>query len=66
MEELAALPIVKVFPSGKYTGTQLKLAIRTLRGLLDQGIPSKELEVSGSSRLGGVLKMSSYSNTSYS
>lgn len=44
VEELAALPIVKVFPSGKYTGTQLKLAIRTLRGLLDQGIPSKELE----------------------
>ncbi|XP_047573848.1 tyrosine-protein phosphatase non-receptor type 13 isoform X7 [Lutra lutra] len=43
-EELAALPIVKVLPSGKYTGTKLKSVIQTLRGLLDQGIPSKELE----------------------
>ncbi|XP_044080526.1 tyrosine-protein phosphatase non-receptor type 13 isoform X7 [Neovison vison] len=43
-EELGALPIVKVLPSGKYTGTKLKSVIRTLRGLLDQGIPSKELE----------------------
>lgn len=46
-EELAAVPIVKVPPSGKYTGTKLKSVIRMLRGLLDQGIPSKELEVSG-------------------
>ncbi|XP_062963701.1 tyrosine-protein phosphatase non-receptor type 13 isoform X4 [Cynocephalus volans] len=43
-EELAALPVVKVLPSGKYTGTKLKSVIRMLRGLLDQGIPSKELE----------------------
>ncbi|KAM5282588.1 tyrosine-protein phosphatase non-receptor type 13 isoform 11-T11 [Hipposideros larvatus] len=43
-EELAALPIVKVLPSGRYTGTKLKSVIRMLRGLLDQGIPSKELE----------------------
>ncbi|XP_066137266.1 tyrosine-protein phosphatase non-receptor type 13 isoform X5 [Saccopteryx bilineata] len=43
-EELVALPIVKVLPSGKYTGTKLKSVIRMLRGLLDQGIPSKELE----------------------
>ncbi|XP_043428186.1 tyrosine-protein phosphatase non-receptor type 13 isoform X13 [Prionailurus bengalensis] len=43
-EELAAVPIVKVPPSGKYTGTKLKSVIRMLRGLLDQGIPSKELE----------------------
>ncbi|XP_015441532.1 tyrosine-protein phosphatase non-receptor type 13 isoform X9 [Pteropus alecto] len=43
-EELAALPIVKVLPSGKYTGTKLKSVIRMMRGLLDQGIPSKELE----------------------
>ncbi|XP_076999029.1 tyrosine-protein phosphatase non-receptor type 13 isoform X2 [Tamandua tetradactyla] len=43
-EELAALPIIKVLPSGKYTGTKLKSVIRMLRGLLDQGIPSKELE----------------------
>lgn len=46
-EELAAVPVVKVLPSGKYTGTRLKSVIRMLRGLLDQGIPSKELEVSG-------------------
>ncbi|XP_042637982.1 tyrosine-protein phosphatase non-receptor type 13 [Orycteropus afer afer] len=43
-EELAALPIIRVLPSGKYTGTRLKSVIRMLRGLLDQGIPSKELE----------------------
>ncbi|XP_047421821.1 tyrosine-protein phosphatase non-receptor type 13 isoform X3 [Sciurus carolinensis] len=43
-EELAALPVVKVAPSGKYTGAKLKSVIRMLRGLLDQGIPSKELE----------------------
>ncbi|XP_038625082.1 tyrosine-protein phosphatase non-receptor type 13 isoform X1 [Tachyglossus aculeatus] len=43
-EELAALPIVKVIPSGKYTGSGLKSVIRMLRGLLDQGVPSKELE----------------------
>uniref|UniRef100_A0A4X1U0P9 Tyrosine-protein phosphatase non-receptor type 13 n=1 Tax=Sus scrofa TaxID=9823 RepID=A0A4X1U0P9_PIG len=43
-EELTALPIVKVLPSGKYAGTELKSVIRMLRGLLDQGIPSKELE----------------------
>uniref|UniRef100_A0A8D2DD85 Tyrosine-protein phosphatase non-receptor type 13 n=1 Tax=Sciurus vulgaris TaxID=55149 RepID=A0A8D2DD85_SCIVU len=43
-EELAAFPVVKVAPSGKYTGTKLKSVIRMLRGLLDQGIPSKELE----------------------
>ncbi|XP_032095586.1 tyrosine-protein phosphatase non-receptor type 13 isoform X7 [Sapajus apella] len=43
-EELAALPVVKVLPSGKYTGANLKSVIRILRGLLDQGIPSKELE----------------------
>ncbi|XP_059970275.1 tyrosine-protein phosphatase non-receptor type 13 isoform X7 [Mesoplodon densirostris] len=43
-EELTTLPIVKLLPSSKYTGTELKSIIRMLRGLLDQGIPSKELE----------------------
>ncbi|XP_053456675.1 tyrosine-protein phosphatase non-receptor type 13 isoform X2 [Nycticebus coucang] len=43
-EELAALPVIKVLPAGKYTGAKLKSVIRMLRGLLDQGIPSKELE----------------------
>lgn len=45
-EEVATLPVIEVRPSGKYTGTRLKSVIRTLRGLLDQGVPSKELEVS--------------------
>ncbi|XP_046512398.1 tyrosine-protein phosphatase non-receptor type 13 isoform X13 [Equus quagga] len=43
-EELAVLPIVRVLPSGRYTGSKLKAVLRMLRGLLDQGIPSKELE----------------------
>ncbi|XP_069341637.1 tyrosine-protein phosphatase non-receptor type 13 isoform X7 [Eulemur rufifrons] len=43
-EELAALPVVRVLPSGKYTGAKLKSVIRMLRGLLEQGVPSKELE----------------------
>ncbi|KAM5271776.1 tyrosine-protein phosphatase non-receptor type 13 [Ctenodactylus gundi] len=43
-EELATLPVIRVPPSGKYTGIKLKSVIRMLRGLLDQGIPSKELE----------------------
>uniref|UniRef100_A0A8D2L2E4 Tyrosine-protein phosphatase non-receptor type 13 n=1 Tax=Varanus komodoensis TaxID=61221 RepID=A0A8D2L2E4_VARKO len=43
-EELAALPVVQVLPSGKYTGTKLKSTIRMLRGLLEQGIPCKEIE----------------------
>ncbi|XP_036751753.2 tyrosine-protein phosphatase non-receptor type 13 isoform X10 [Manis pentadactyla] len=42
-EELTTLPVVKVLPTGKYTGTKLKSVIQMLRGLLDQGIPSKEL-----------------------
>ncbi|XP_037065127.1 tyrosine-protein phosphatase non-receptor type 13 isoform X6 [Peromyscus leucopus] len=43
-EELAALPVVRVPPSGKYTGTQLQATIRMLQGLLDQGIPAQELQ----------------------
>ncbi|CAH6881685.1 Ptpn13 [Phodopus roborovskii] len=43
-EELAALPVVRVHPSGKYTGTQLQATVRTLQGLLDQGIPAQELQ----------------------
>ncbi|XP_019060495.1 tyrosine-protein phosphatase non-receptor type 13 isoform X14 [Fukomys damarensis] len=43
-EELAALPVVRVLPLGKYTGARLKSVIQMLRGLLEQGIPSKELE----------------------
>ncbi|XP_041497967.1 tyrosine-protein phosphatase non-receptor type 13 isoform X4 [Microtus oregoni] len=43
-EELAVLPVVRVPPSGKYTGTQLQATIRTLQGLLDQGIPAQELQ----------------------
>ncbi|XP_013358193.1 PREDICTED: tyrosine-protein phosphatase non-receptor type 13 isoform X4 [Chinchilla lanigera] len=43
-EELAALPVVRVLPSGRYSGARLKSVIQMLQGLLDQGIPSKELE----------------------
>nr|XP_056711281.1 tyrosine-protein phosphatase non-receptor type 13 [Euleptes europaea] len=43
-EELAALPVVRVLPSGKYTGSKLKSTVRMLRGLLEQGVPSKEIE----------------------
>ncbi|XP_068024126.1 LOW QUALITY PROTEIN: tyrosine-protein phosphatase non-receptor type 13 [Melanerpes formicivorus] len=43
-EELSALPTVNVLPGGKYCGAQLKSVIRMLRGLLEQGVPSKEIE----------------------
>ncbi|XP_060103071.1 tyrosine-protein phosphatase non-receptor type 13 [Heteronotia binoei] len=43
-KELAALPVVQVLPSGKYTGSKLKSTVRMLRGLLEQGVPSKEIE----------------------
>ncbi|XP_026543714.1 tyrosine-protein phosphatase non-receptor type 13-like, partial [Notechis scutatus] len=43
-EELAALPVVQFFPSGNYTGSKLKSTIQKLRGVLEQGVPSKEIE----------------------
>uniref|UniRef100_A0A803V2Q9 Tyrosine-protein phosphatase non-receptor type 13 n=1 Tax=Ficedula albicollis TaxID=59894 RepID=A0A803V2Q9_FICAL len=43
-EEISALPAVNVLPGGKYSGAKLKSAIRMLRGLLEQGVPSKEIE----------------------
>ncbi|XP_066488255.1 tyrosine-protein phosphatase non-receptor type 13 [Tiliqua scincoides] len=43
-EELAVLPVVQVLSSSKYTGTTLKSTIRMLKGLLEQGVPSKEIE----------------------
>ncbi|XP_010213962.1 PREDICTED: tyrosine-protein phosphatase non-receptor type 13 [Tinamus guttatus] len=43
-EDISALPTVKVVPGGKYTGARLKSVIRMLRGLLEQGVPSKEIE----------------------
>ncbi|XP_019381501.1 PREDICTED: tyrosine-protein phosphatase non-receptor type 13 isoform X2 [Gavialis gangeticus] len=43
-EELSILPIIKVLPGGKYTGAKLKSVIRMLHGLLEQGVPSKEIE----------------------
>ncbi|XP_034296322.1 tyrosine-protein phosphatase non-receptor type 13 isoform X5 [Pantherophis guttatus] len=43
-EELAALPVVQIFPSGNYTGTKLKSTTQKLRGVLEQGVPSKEIE----------------------
>ncbi|KAM7053347.1 tyrosine-protein phosphatase non-receptor type 13 isoform 4-T4 [Acridotheres tristis] len=43
-EEISALPAVNVLPGGKYSGAKLKSVIRMLRGLLEQGVPSKEIE----------------------
>nr|XP_041571890.1 tyrosine-protein phosphatase non-receptor type 13 isoform X4 [Taeniopygia guttata] len=43
-EEISALPTVNVLPGGKYSGAKLKSVIRILRGLLEQGVPSKEIE----------------------
>ncbi|XP_048796912.1 tyrosine-protein phosphatase non-receptor type 13 isoform X6 [Lagopus muta] len=43
-EEISALRAVSVLPGGKYCGAKLKAAIRVLRGLLEQGVPSKEIE----------------------
>ncbi|XP_050183325.1 tyrosine-protein phosphatase non-receptor type 13 isoform X4 [Myiozetetes cayanensis] len=43
-EEISALRIVNVLPGGKYSGAKLKSVIRMLRGLLEQGVPSKEIE----------------------
>lgn len=45
-EEISALSAVNVLPGGKYSGAKLKSVIRMLRGLLEQGVPSKEIEVS--------------------
>lgn len=45
-EEISALPAVNVLPGGKYSGAKLKSVIRMVRGLLEQGVPSKEIEVS--------------------
>uniref|UniRef100_A0A8B9R2D4 Tyrosine-protein phosphatase non-receptor type 13 n=1 Tax=Anas platyrhynchos TaxID=8839 RepID=A0A8B9R2D4_ANAPL len=43
-EEISSLPTVNVLPGGKYSGAKLKSVIRMLRGLLEQGVPSKEIE----------------------
>ncbi|XP_027743071.1 tyrosine-protein phosphatase non-receptor type 13 [Empidonax traillii] len=43
-EEISALRTVNVLPGGKYSGAKLKSVIRMLRGLLEQGVPSKEIE----------------------
>uniref|UniRef100_A0A8C6JTS3 Tyrosine-protein phosphatase non-receptor type 13 n=1 Tax=Melopsittacus undulatus TaxID=13146 RepID=A0A8C6JTS3_MELUD len=43
-DEISALPTVNVLPGGKYSGAKLKSVIRMLRGLLEQGVPSKEIE----------------------
>ncbi|XP_071609726.1 tyrosine-protein phosphatase non-receptor type 13 [Heliangelus exortis] len=43
-EEISVFPTVNVLPGGKYSGAKLKSVIRTLHGLLEQGVPSKEIE----------------------
>ncbi|KAM8939670.1 tyrosine-protein phosphatase non-receptor type 13 [Pelodytes ibericus] len=43
-EQVSKLPYVTVLPSGRYSGSDLKLVIRLIRGMLEQGAPSKEFE----------------------
>ncbi|XP_075462010.1 tyrosine-protein phosphatase non-receptor type 13 isoform X4 [Ascaphus truei] len=43
-EELSSLPLVRVVPSGRYSGSNLQLVIRLIRDMLDQDVPSKEFE----------------------
>ncbi|KAJ6657517.1 hypothetical protein lerEdw1_002452 [Lerista edwardsae] len=53
-EELAVLPVVQVRPSSKYAGSALKSTIRMLKGLLEQGVPSKEIEMTRQECLWGA------------
>ncbi|KAM4807873.1 tyrosine-protein phosphatase non-receptor type 13 [Rhinophrynus dorsalis] len=43
-EELFSLPLVKVLPLGRYSGSNLKMVIRLIHGMLEQGAPSNEFE----------------------
>ncbi|XP_068089583.1 tyrosine-protein phosphatase non-receptor type 13 isoform X2 [Hyperolius riggenbachi] len=43
-ERLSSLPLVKVQPTGRYSGINLKMVIRQIRSMLDQGAPAKEFE----------------------
>ncbi|XP_075140709.1 tyrosine-protein phosphatase non-receptor type 13 isoform X2 [Leptodactylus fuscus] len=43
-EKLSSLPLVQVMPMGRYSENKLKLVIRQIRSMLEQGVPAKEFE----------------------
>ncbi|TSK72179.1 Tyrosine-protein phosphatase non-receptor type 13 [Bagarius yarrelli] len=43
-EELTSLPLVRVVPTGQYTGPKLNSVVRMMRGLLEQKVPLQEFE----------------------
>ncbi|XP_075059099.1 tyrosine-protein phosphatase non-receptor type 13 isoform X3 [Mixophyes fleayi] len=43
-EKLPSLSLVRVLPSGRYSGNNLKMVIRQIRSMLEQGVPAKEFE----------------------
>ncbi|XP_077332510.1 tyrosine-protein phosphatase non-receptor type 13 isoform X12 [Lithobates pipiens] len=43
-EKLSNLPLVRVQPSGQYSGNNLKMVIRQIKSMLDQNAPAKEFE----------------------
>ncbi|XP_063775940.1 tyrosine-protein phosphatase non-receptor type 13 isoform X2 [Pseudophryne corroboree] len=44
-EKLSSISLVRVLPSGRYAGNNLKMVIRQIRGMLEQGAPAKEFEI---------------------
>ncbi|XP_073493242.1 tyrosine-protein phosphatase non-receptor type 13 isoform X5 [Phyllobates terribilis] len=43
-ERLSSLPLVEVLPLGRYSGNKLKMVIRQIHCMLEQGVPAKEFE----------------------
>ncbi|KAM4051004.1 tyrosine-protein phosphatase non-receptor type 13 isoform 3-T4 [Anomaloglossus baeobatrachus] len=43
-EKLSSLPLVQVLPSGRYSENKLKMVIRQIHSMLEQGVPAKEFE----------------------
>ncbi|XP_069599465.1 tyrosine-protein phosphatase non-receptor type 13 isoform X1 [Ranitomeya imitator] len=43
-ERLSSLPLVQVLPLGRYSGNKLKMVIRQIHSMLEQGVPTKEFE----------------------
>ncbi|XP_040182579.1 tyrosine-protein phosphatase non-receptor type 13 isoform X4 [Rana temporaria] len=50
-EKLSNLPLVRVQPSGQYSGNNLKMVIRQIKSMLDQNAPAKEFEFLSLQRL---------------
>ncbi|XP_071972670.1 tyrosine-protein phosphatase non-receptor type 13 isoform X3 [Engystomops pustulosus] len=43
-EKLSSLQLVQVMSMGRYSGKKLKMVIRQIRSMLEQGVPAKEFE----------------------